>query len=108
MAPRGGTMIGVGRTVRADTLYEYELVVLRELKGNLAYEAHPSGQPTATFTARTVSDSTVVFSNPTHDFPQSVGYRAAGDSLIAWIEGDIGGKHRRVEFRYARVACAGR
>src|SRR5688572_9924254 len=49
MAPRGGTMLGMGRTVRADKLVEYELVVIKEQGSRLAYEAHPSGQPSATF-----------------------------------------------------------
>src|SRR5262245_44057099 len=44
MAPRGGTMIGMGRTVRGGKTTEYELVVVREQDGRLAYEAHPSGQ----------------------------------------------------------------
>ena len=47
MAPRGGSMIGVSRTVRGDSLFEYELVVVREKGGALAYHAHPSGQPAA-------------------------------------------------------------
>jgi hypothetical protein len=107
MAPRGGTMIGTGRTVRADTLAEYELIVLRAVNGTLAYEAHPSGQAVATFTAREAGDS-VVFSNPAHDFPQRVGYRRVGaDSLVAWIEGERNGRTRRIEFLYRRVRCAG-
>ncbi len=105
-APRGGSMIGVGRTVRADTLSEYELVILRERDGVITYEAHPSGQDVATFTASAVTDSSIVFSNPEHDYPQEVGYRCVGaDSLIAWIDGKIDGKSRRVEFPYARAAC---
>ena len=107
MAPRGGTMIGTGRTVRADTLAEYELIVLRAVNGTLAYEAHPSGQAVATFTAREAGDS-VVFSTPAHDFPQRVGYRRVGaDSLVAWIEGERNGRTRRIEFLYRRVRCAG-
>lgn len=108
MAPRGGAMLGVGRTVRGDSLAEYELIVLRESEAGLAYEAHPSGQAVATFTAREASDSVVVFSDPTHDFPQRVGYRRVGaDSLVAWIEGERGGRTRRIEFPYRRVRCAG-
>ena len=34
-------MVGVGRTVRGDTLVEFELVVIREQGNQLAYEAHP-------------------------------------------------------------------
>jgi len=106
MAPRAGTMLGMGRTVRGGKLVEYELVLIKEQEGALAYEAHPSGQPTATFKAATVSDGSVVFENPQHDFPQRVGYRRNGaDALDAWIEGQANGKSRRVDFSYQRARC---
>ena len=58
--------------------------------------------------AREATDSTVVFENRTHDFPQRVGYRKVGaDSLLAWIEGERNGRTRRIEFPYRRVRCAG-
>lgn len=107
-APRGGAMIGIGSTVSGDSLLEYELVFLRGRGGVLTYEAHPARQATTTFTAREQTDSTIVFADPTHDYPQEVGYRSVGsDSLIAWIDGQLNGKSRRVEFRYRRVKCAG-
>src|SRR5436305_978777 len=68
MAPRGGVMLGMGRTVRNGTLVEYESVVLREQDGRLAYDAHPSGQPSAVFLSQRLEGSTVVFENPNHDF----------------------------------------
>jgi hypothetical protein len=106
MAPRGGTMLGMGRTVRGSKLVEYELVLIKEQEGRLAYEAHPSGQSTATFMATTASDSGIVFENPQHDFPQRVGYRRNGaDALEAWIEGQANGKSRRVDFSYQRAPC---
>lgn len=107
-APRGGSMLGVSRTFRGDSLIEYELVVLRQQAGALTYEAHPSGQPSAVFTARTVTDSVVVFENAAHDFPQRIGYRKTGaDSLVAWIEGAPDGPPRRFDFPYCRVPCPG-
>ena len=106
MSPRGGNMIGMGRTLRDGHLAEYELVVLREQGDQLAYEAHPSEQPSAVFLSRLVSDSMVVFENPKHDFPQTIGYQRQGsDSVLAWIEGTSAGKSRRVEFPYVRTAC---
>jgi hypothetical protein len=105
MAPRAGVMLNIGRTVRGDTLVEYEFVMLSERNGALAYEAHPSGQPSAVFTAQSASSTEVVFENPQHDFPQRVGYRRDGDTMLAWVEGTVGGKSRRVEFPYRRVAC---
>lgn len=63
----------------------------------------------AVFPASEVTDSSVVFENAEHDFPQRIGYRrVGGDSLVAWIEGTAGGKARRVEFPYRRAACPGR
>ena len=105
MAPRAGVMLSTGRTARGTTLVEYEWVLLREKDGTLEYEAHPSGQSSAVFTSRSATDNEVVFENPTHDFPQRVGYRRDKDSLLAWVEGNAGGKPRRVEFPYRRVAC---
>ena len=75
MAPRGGSMIGMGRTVRGGALVEYELVVIRQQGNQLAYEAHPAGQPSAVFLSVSVSDSMVAFENPKHDFPQRIGYQ---------------------------------
>jgi hypothetical protein len=49
----------------------------------------------------------VIFENQAHDYPQRVGYKREGDSLLAWIDGTAGGKSRRVDFPYRRVACAG-
>ena len=106
MAPRGGSMIGVGRTVRDNTLRDYELVLLTEKDGRLAYEAHPAGQATNTFMSSLIADTAVIFEDPKHDFPQRVGYvRRGPDSLVAWIDGVASGASRRAEFPYRRVAC---
>jgi hypothetical protein len=106
MPPRGGMMMGMARTFVRDTLREYEFVVIREVEGKLRYEAHPSGQPAATFPQKVLTDTLVEFEDPAHDYPQRVGYRKAGaDSVIAWIDGTTPQGPRKVEFLYARAAC---
>ena len=101
MAPRGKTMMGMSRTVQGDRVVEDQFLILREQGDQLAYEAHPSGNPTAVFVSRTIDESSVVFENPEHDFPQRVAYRRDGpDALTAWIEGTMKGTPRRVEFAY--------
>lgn len=104
-SPAGGAMLATSRTVRDGKLVEYEFVVLREKDGGLVYEAHPSGQAGGAFPMKTIEASSVVFENPTHDFPQRIGYRRTGERLDAWIEGTMNGKTRRAEFPYVRVAC---
>ena len=83
----------------------YEPIVLREQGDRLAYEAHPSGQPAAMFLSTRIGASELIVENPAHDFPQQIGYRLDGDSLLAWIRGTQKGQDRRVEFPYKRVGC---
>lgn len=103
--PKAGAMIGVSRTIQNGKMTAYEFIVLREEGERLAYVAHPSGQPPATFLSTSVSGSELIFENPAHDFPQQIGYRLDGDNLLAWILGAQKGKKRRVEFPYRRVRC---
>ena len=104
-APKAGTMFGIGRTIRDGKMVSYELIVLREQGERLAYEAHPSGQAPATFLSTQIGVAELIFENPTHDFPQQVGYRREGDALRAWISGNQNGKYRRVDFSYTRARC---
>ena len=105
--PKGGSMIGVSRTIRDGKLTEYELIVLREQGDRLAYQAHPSGQPGATFLSTRIISSELIFENTAHDFPQEIGYRLDGDALLAWVRGTQKGQDRRLEFPYKRARCAG-
>jgi hypothetical protein len=106
MRPRAGLMLGVSRTVVADSLREYEQVALLQRGGHLVYAATPARQAPAEFTSTAVSDSAVTFENPAHDFPQRIIYRRRGaDSLIARVEGMRGGQLRGRDFAYRRVPC---
>ena len=105
MAPRVASMQGMSRTVRGDKLVAYEFVILRERGELLDYEVSPSGQARTVFTSTSITDSSVVFENLQHDFPQRVAYRRSGDQLHAWIEGPRNGQMRRIEYPYEKVVC---
>ena len=99
-------MLGMSRTVRGGQTTGYELILLKEQAGRLASEAHPSGQASAVFLSREVSDAMVVFENLQHDFPQRIGYRLSGaDALAAWVEGTDKGQPRRIDYSYSRTRC---
>jgi hypothetical protein len=104
--PRAGTLFGLSRTIRGDSVMSYEFLRLF-LRGDTAvYESQPSGQPKAEFKSLPPFGDEIVFSNPTHDFPQRIIYRRVGaDSLVARIEGTVSGKQGVSQFPYRRVAC---
>ncbi|HEX6069454.1 MAG TPA: DUF6265 family protein [Longimicrobiaceae bacterium] len=107
MRPAGGMMLGMSRTLRSARATDYETMRIEEREGAVVFIASPARQPTAEFRATATSRESVVFRNPAHDFPTSVGYRTAadGDSLLAWIEGPRGESTARIDFPMRRVAC---
>jgi hypothetical protein len=108
-APVHGVMTETGTTSRGDTLLESETIRLFQRGPKLIYEARPSGQAAAEFASTTVTDSTVVFTNPARSFPKSIGYRIHGDSLFARVEGAGRGSLtvQVIDFPYHRVNCGG-
>ena len=81
-------MLGASRTIMGNAVREYEQLRLRADAGKLVYTALPSGQKEASFTSTLVSDTTIIFENPQHDFPQKITYwRRGADSLVARVEG---------------------
>ena len=106
MAPAGGTMFGIGRTVRGGATRQYEFMQLRDSPQGVVFIALPSGQTQASFAAERIGPRSAVFHNPTHDFPQRVIYESPDDdTLNARIEGQLNGKQRTVHFPMKRAAC---
>lgn len=104
----GTLFTGESQTWVGDKAVGGEQIVLSpDSTGTWVYAADPDTQRPASFRATVLTDSLLVFENPSHDFPQRIGYRRAGvDSLSAWIEGITPGVGRRVAFPFARVRCA--
>jgi len=108
MAPAGGLMLGASRTVVRDTTREFESLRLSIRDGKLTYTAIPSRQAETSFTAILVSDTSLVFENLAHDFPQRIIYRRVGaDTVVARIEGPRDGQTRGINFPMRKIGCAG-
>ncbi len=87
-APRGGSMVGVHRTIRDGRMAGFEFLRIEERDGVLVYLAMPNGRSPATaFPLKSLAGERVVFENTAHDFPQRVIYWKDGASLHARIEG---------------------
>jgi len=103
MAPSGGSMLGMSRTVAGGKTVEYEFLRVAEVNGTLSYIARPSGQTEAIFPLKSIEPAAVVFENQAHDFPQRIIYRRQSDgSITARIEGTVNGQVRGRDFPYRR------
>ena len=105
MAPDGGTMIGMNRTVKDGRTVAYELIRIVETEaGGLAFIASPSGQSTTRFELVRIDEALLVFENLAHDFPQRITYtRTSADRILARIEDESG--ERTIDFPMRRKDC---
>ena|SRR5687767_54477 len=96
--PVGGSMLGVARFMRNDTLRSFEFLCIVERGGTLVYQAMPNGRSPATdFTATAVAADSITFENPAHDFPKVIRYsRKADGSLETTVAGEGGAKPQTV------------
>jgi hypothetical protein len=107
IAPKGGTMLGCGRTIARGKTVFFEFLRLEErADGELYYVAHPAGRsPGTDFKLTSSTESSWTFENPAHDFPRSIRYtRNADGSATAHLEGLEGGQLAVEDFHYRRPA----
>jgi glyoxylase-like metal-dependent hydrolase (beta-lactamase superfamily II) len=107
-AQRDGSLAGTGRTIRNGRVVSAEVIHIAGRGDSLRFTADPSGQAVATFPVSQVTDSSVTFANPAHDFPTRLVYRRSGDAgLHAEIAGPGTGGERVISFPYAAAVCGG-
>lgn len=110
LAPAGGSMLGVSRTIAGGRTASFEFMQLRiDAQGRLVFVAHPGGRAGTSFMQAEAADgATTIFESARPEFPQRVAYRRlAGERLLAWIEGLKDGRPARIEFAMTRSGCEG-
>lgn len=101
-SPRGELMAAVN-TARRGTRTSFEFLRIERRDGKLVYLASPGGRmPPTAFPLKEHGSGHLLFENPQHDFPSRIQYRLDGDTLVARIEGTLGGKDRSMEWRFRR------
>lgn len=101
MAPAGGSMIGMGRTIAGGRTVEFEYLRIEQRADQIFYVASPKGRcPGTDFKLTRLSGQEAIFENPEHDFPKRIIYRKNSDgSLTASIDGGAGTKSMTFAYR---------
>jgi hypothetical protein len=104
MAPKGGAMVGMGRTVARGRMVAFEFLRIETKDSGTDYIASPGGKPPTRFRLVRASATEAVFENLAHDFPKRILYRRQPDgSMLARVEGDGTEKEKALEFKYKRI-----
>lgn len=87
--PRGGLMLGVGRSGKADRAMGFEFMrITTEADGSVIFWGSPGGKSPVPFRLVAQDAFTATFENPRHDFPKRIVYLRDGNRLIATVSGD--------------------
>jgi Domain of unknown function (DUF6265) len=102
LAPSGGLMTGMGRTVKNGRA-SFEFLRIQTTKDGVFYFAQPGGRPETPFRLVEATSTRAVFANPAHDFPQRILYTLRDGRLCARVEGAMNGKEAAEEWCWSRV-----
>jgi hypothetical protein len=100
-------LAGKSYIVKENDTIIFETIRLVQEQNGLSYipivKNQNDGSPVH-FESKNISDSELVFENPSHDFPQIISYtKISADSLVAEISGIKNGQERKQTFPMKRV-----
>ena len=104
-SPRGGMMIGYGRSGTGGVLESWEVMQIELVETDdpaidpLTFYGAPGGQNRTAFYWMRESGPGITFVNAGHDYPQRIRYSRDGKDLIAEVSLGDGSKARR--WRYS-------
>lgn len=103
LEPKGGLMLGLGRTVKDGKAVEFEFLRIEQQGETLVYLASPGGKPATPFPLAALDATSAAFESAL-EFPRRVSYRKNPDgTLTARIEGVRNGKPAAREWTWRRA-----
>ena len=105
--PRGGLMLGLGRSGKGDRATGFEFMrIAIDADGKIVFWGSPGGRSAVPFRLVEEVVGGATFANPSHDFPKRISYRRDGDRLIATVSGDEPSTSQRWIYRRREPAPA--
>ncbi len=103
LAPAGGIMLAVNRSVRASGGAEFEFLRIEQRKDELVYVASPGGRGATEFPLADLGAGFVLFENPAHDFPKAIRYELTKDGVLrVRVSGEAGGEEQAMEWTWKK------
>ncbi len=98
--PRGGVMLGTGRSGRGERIADWEFLRIEaDETGVPTYWGSPKGASAIPFRLVDAGRGQAIFENPKHDYPARIVYRREGEALVAIISGPGGANPMRWRYR---------
>jgi len=97
-----GKMIGIHRDSFSSGKVFYEYLSIEQKNDTVIYSARPGGNEPTEFRMIFCNDSTTIFENPYHDYPQKIIYSLTADTLTARIEGTLKGNFNFSEWHWKK------
>jgi hypothetical protein len=98
--PRGGVMLGYGRSGDGERLREFELLRIQAGEDGVpVYYAQLGNRAPVGFRLVAHDATSATFENPGHDFPQRIRYERLSDTMMATISKLDGSNAMRWVFR---------
>ncbi|MCH9651557.1 MAG: SMP-30/gluconolactonase/LRE family protein [Deltaproteobacteria bacterium] len=107
MPPVGGLMVGVNRPLEkggeksAEPFFEF--LRMEERDDGVFLVAAPRGRGETAFRLTDWSETSAVFENPQHDFPQRISYRLEDSALVADVQAKKNGEWSGFSLRWERL-----
>lgn len=106
MAPRAGTMLGVGRTLESGSAVSFEYLRIETAGEGLVLHVSADGRGDEAFPSGEIAEGSAVFSSPDGDFPRTILYeRRANGTALARIGGTVPGRAHGADLEMRRVPC---
>lgn len=103
--PRGGQMMGSGRTGKGDTVGHWEWMrIERDAEGRPIFLGSPKGVAPTAFLPVRATATEIEWHNASHDYPQRVVYRRTTEGLEAEISMIDGSNAHRWSYRLLGAA----
>jgi len=103
IGPGNGLLVAANLTTRGAQRRSFEFLRIADTPEGFSYYASPGGRAPVEFKLKEQAERRVVFENGANEFPQRILYFREGDTLVARIEGAIGGKEKSAEWRFGRA-----